>query len=131
VGFDIRTIPIDSSKESVLVLKAYLQELDTLKREVTEDMKAYRMYLAAEKIYHYVWHTFADKILEESKPILASSDGEQHWAIQSVLVEILTDSLKLLHPFMPFVTEEIWQSLPTKDTEFLMIAPWPEKDAVE
>ncbi len=92
-------------------------EFDALVKDVTNDMENYRVYLAAEKIYHYLWGRFAAEILEESK-------GKPEYA--ETLYYILENSLKLLHPFMPFVTEEIWQSLPVKDAPFLMIAKWPE-----
>jgi valyl-tRNA synthetase len=102
-----------------------LSAFETLTGEVTADIEEYRIHLAAEKIYHYAWHEFADKILEESKPILAGSDASAKESRSVLLLLLLTRVLKLLHPFMPFVTEEIYQSLPTKDSEFLMIAAWP------
>lgn len=101
------------------------QEFQLLMADITSDMNDYRLYLATEKIYHYVWHRFADEILEESKPILSGDNEEAKLSRQHTLYEILTTSLKLLHPFMPFVTEEIWTHLPKKDSEMLMVAPWP------
>ncbi len=94
--------------------------------EVAGHIDAYRMDLAADKLYHYVWHEFADKILEESKPIFTSNDDELKLSRQRVVYELFTSSLKMLHPFMPFVTEEIWQSLPYKECELLMVARWPK-----
>lgn len=99
--------------------------LDTLAQDVTADMEEYRIYMAAEKLYHYAWHELADKILEESKPILAGSDEAAKASRQALLLQLLDRTLRLLHPFMPFITEEIWQSMPTKDADFLMIAAWP------
>jgi len=104
--------------------------LKTLKDTVTEvssDIDKFNLYLAAEKSYHYVWHELADKVLEESKPILNGDDVEAKLARQQVLSECLTTSLKLLHPFMPFVTETIWQELPKelKDSDLLIVAKWP------
>lgn len=97
-------------------LNAYLvDEFNTLIRETTLDMDNYRFYLAAEKIYAYVWHRFADEIIEESK------DKEDYGA---TLYYILENSLKLLHPFMPFVTEEIWQTL-NNGEKILMVEAWP------
>jgi valyl-tRNA synthetase len=104
-----------------------LDQLRTTAEEITLHLEKFQFHLASEKAYHYVWHELADKILEESKVILAGEDVEARTARQYVLYECLTTSLKLLHPFMPFVTEVIWQNLPKKDTEFLMIAPWPQK----
>ena len=95
-------------------------------KTIPKDIDEYRVYMAAEKLYHYAWHEFADKIIEESKPILAGDDAAAKISRQALLLTLLNRTLLLLHPFMPFVTEEIYQSMPTKDTEFLMIAKWPE-----
>lgn len=92
--------------------------------EVTEDMENYRFHLASEKIYHYIWHEFADKTLEECKAILRGSDENAKKKVRFALMETFTNCLKLLHPFMPFVTEEIWQSLPDSQG-MLMVSPWP------
>ena len=102
-----------------------LDELRMLVKDVTENMDQFRFYLAAEKIYHYVWHTFADKIIEESKAKLANNDPVVKASAQKMLLEILTTSLKLLHPFMPFVTEEIYSKLPIKDKRLLIVEDWP------
>ncbi len=108
-----------------------LEQLDTISTDVAKDMDEFRYHLAIEKLYHYTWHELADKILEESKPILAESDSAAKLSRQALLITLLDRVLKLLHPFMPFVTEEIYQSMPTKDTEFLMVAKWPAKSTVE
>jgi len=102
-----------------------LAGLSSIVRAVTTDINEYRLYMAAEKAYHYVWSELADKILEESKPILNGADADAKAARQYVLYTCLTTSLKLLHPFMPFVTETIWQNLPQKDADMLIIAKWP------
>jgi valyl-tRNA synthetase len=102
-----------------------LAGLASIVREVTTDINEYRLYMAAEKAYHYVWSELADKILEESKPILTGADTDAKAARQYVLYTCLTTSLKLLHPFMPFVTETIWQNLPQKDADMLIVAKWP------
>lgn len=90
-------------------------EFDTMALDVTKDIEEDRIYLAAEKLYHYVWDRFAAQILEESKGKLEYSAS---------LYYILKNSLKLLHPFMPFITEEIWGSLPENKT-LLMVEAWP------
>jgi len=102
------------------------EQFETLTKDVTIDIEEYRIYLAAEKLYHYAWHEFADKLIEESKPILAGSEASAKASRQVFLMTVLDRLLKLLHPFMPFVTEEIYQSMPTKDAQFLMTAKWPE-----
>lgn len=118
---------IDLKKETNLTDndKEILARLHEVIADVTTDFENYRLYLAAEKIYHYVWHEVADKILEESKPILQGDNEAAKDSRKYVLYAILGVSLKLLHPFMPFVTEEIWAHLPEKDAEMLMIAEWP------
>jgi valyl-tRNA synthetase len=90
-------------------------------------LENYRLYLASEKLYHYFWHTFADIIIEESKEALNGNDSAVRESKQKMLYEILTISLKALHPFIPFITEEIWSSLPHTDSEMLLIADWPSK----
>lgn len=97
--------------------------------DVTSEIEKYNLYLAGEKAYHYVWSEFADVILEESKEILAGSDINARESRQVVLMECLTTSLKMLHPFMPYVTETIWQELikVNKTTGMLMVAKWPSK----
>jgi len=108
-----------------------LSACDALASDVTADIEEYRVYLAAEKIYHYVWHELADKIIEESKPILAGTDTAARASRARFLLALLDRVLRLLHPFMPFITEEIYQSLPTKDAPFLMVAKWPSSNALE
>lgn len=93
--------------------------------EVTKDVEEYRLYMAAEKLYHYVWHELADRILESSKPLLMGEDGIEKASRQATLRYLLKNVLILLHPFMPFVTEEIWRSLPESGDTFLMVTPWP------
>ncbi len=105
--------------------QALLRALDELLSDVTKDIEEYRVYLAAEKLYHYAWHELADKILEESKPLLQGGDAALKTSRQALLLALLTRLVKALHPFMPFLTEEIYQSLPTKDAELLMVAAWP------
>jgi valyl-tRNA synthetase len=105
-----------------------LSELKALIKAVESHFTNYRVDLAGEAIYQYAWHRFADEIIEESKLITQSTDSERVLSRQYVLKEILVTLLKLLHPFMPFVTEAIWQELPKsyKDNELLMVAKWPK-----
>ncbi len=104
-----------------------LQNFESLAQDVTADLEGYRPHLAAEKIYHYVWHTLADEILEASKPILSDTDTPSVVASRKALLQaLLAGSLRLLHPFMPFVTEEVWQSMPG-DKNFLMVSAWPAR----
>lgn len=125
-GEDLTKTPALNQKDATL-----LSECTALLADITNDFEKYQLYLASEKLYHYVWHTLADKILEESKLILAGDDVEARRSRQYTLYTLLTTSLKMLHPFMPFITEEIWQSLPArlphKESDILMAARWPEK----
>jgi valyl-tRNA synthetase len=105
--------------------KKILETFRVLATDVTKDIDEYRFYLAGEKLYHYVWHELADKLLEESKAILKGSDATASGSRSTLLNTILVDSLKLLHPFMPFITEEIWSSVPKKESDLLMVARWP------
>jgi valyl-tRNA synthetase len=100
-----------------------LKQFNALIKKVTKLMDSFRFYLAAEILYHYFWHTFADKILEENKEKLK---GPQRKASQKLLLVILKESLKMLHPFMPFLTEEIYQKLPGPKLKSIMIEAWPK-----
>lgn len=127
----VLTHTIDTDRSSTPTLSSRDTEiLATLRAtvaEVSNEIDKFNLYLAGEKAYHYIWHELADKVLEESKPILTGDDTAARQARQYVLTECLITSLKLLHPFMPYVTEAVWQQLPEamKDTELLMVAPWP------
>ena len=106
-----------------------LKKLNTEISFVTRHIEKYRMDLAAERLYHYVWHDVADKILEDSKKIFETGKKEDIQSRKQVLYTILVTSLKLLHPFMPFVTETIWKNVPNgfmKDEKLIMISKWPE-----
>ena len=102
-----------------------IEDVENLAKDVTKDIETFRYYIAGEKLYHYSWHTFADSTLEESKSILQGDDVKTKKARVHALYTSLCVQIKLLHPFMPFVTEEIWQALPHKDADFAMIAKWP------
>jgi len=99
--------------------KTYIDEWQILVSEITKELEEYKLYLVGEKLYHFFWHRFADVIIEECKKDLNASS-------QYTLLFLLQEQLKTLHPFMPFITEEIWKSIPDKDSEILMIAHWPE-----
>ena len=88
-------------------------------------MQNYRFYLAGEKLYGYFWHTFADVIVEDSKKQIFGDNEKDKQSSKWVIWTILTTMIKALHPFMPFVTEEIWGMLPIKDKKMLMIEKWP------
>lgn len=110
-------------------------EAGLISKQVSDNIDNFRLDLAADVLYHFVWHRFADEIIEGSKSILKGG-GEAAASRRYTLYAILIISLKLLHPFMPFVTEAIWQQLPQpssakgyrgamKDSDMLMVAKWP------
>jgi len=106
--------------------KKTLRYLKGFTKEITRLMESFRFYKAAEKIYHYFWHNFCDQIIEEQKPRLQGKDKKDRSRSQYLLLEILKTNLKLLHPFIPFITEEIYQKLPIKNKKkCLMIEDWP------
>ena len=104
--------------------KWVLSKLNTLSREVCENLDKYELGIAAAKIYDFIWDTYCDWYIELTKPRLNSGDAAKNRSAQQVLLYVLTEILKLLHPFMPFITEEIWQALP-HDGEALMIERYP------
>jgi len=103
--------------------KGLNKEIDDLIKEITKEMNEYKFYLVGEKIYQYTWARFADVILEDSKKIISSGTDEEIVSRKQFLINTLEKILKILHPFMPFVTEEIWQTM-GKD-RLLMIEEWP------
>ena len=105
--------------------KWVLSKLNTLIREVTDNMEAYELGVASAKIYDFIWDTYCDWYIELTKARLYGEDEEAKLAAQNVLCYVLLRVLELLHPFMPFITEEIWQALP-HEGDFLIQAQWPE-----
>ena len=105
--------------------KWVLSKLNTLIAEVTENMDKYELGVAIQKIYDFVWDTYCDWYIELTKARLYSEDADRKQTAIQVLLYILDQILRLLHPFMPFITEEIWQSLP-HEGEALIVANWPE-----
>lgn len=105
--------------------KQILDQLEAITQEITSHLDAFQFYLAAEKLYHYFWHTFADTIIEQAKPRLAGEDKNDAAAATYILYAILERCLILLHPFMPFATETIWQEAGFGSTKGLLITtPW-------
>ena len=105
--------------------KWILSKLNTLITEVTENMDKYELGVAVQKIYDFIWDSYCDWYIELTKARLYSEDADRKQTAIQVLVYVLDQILRLLHPFMPFITEEIWQSLP-HEGEALIVAQWPE-----
>ena len=107
--------------------KWVLSKLNTLIKEVTENMDAYELGVASAKVYDFIWDTYCDWYIELTKARLYGENEKSKLAAQKVLVYVLDQFLRLLHPFMPFITEEIWQAIP-HEGKFLMLADWPKYD---
>ena len=111
--------------------KWILSKLNRVIPEVTENMDKYELGVAAQKVYDFIWDDYCDWYIELTKSRLQGEDQTAKENAQKVLCYVLTETLKLLHPFMPFITEEIWQALPRQpgsghDGDFLMLQKWPE-----
>ncbi len=112
-----------------------LKNFNLFKKRITDYLENYKFYLAGDELYHYFWHSFADRIIEERKNTLYGEKNATRASAQKLLYALLSEQLKLLHPFMPFVTEEIWSMMPkprheigvpTETSGLLMIAEWPK-----
>ncbi len=106
------------------------EELAGLLKEITKDMEEYKLYLASEKLYEYFWHVFADVLIERSKKKIQEDKNAD--SARALILSHLTSLLKALHPFMPFVTEEIWSLIPGSvkggglpSAKLLMVEKWP------
>ena len=104
--------------------KWILSKLNDLTKEVCENMDSFELGVAAGKIYDFIWDSYCDWYIELTKPRLNGEDEEAKLSAQKVLLYVLTEILKLIHPFIPFITEEIWQSLPHEGTA-LMLERYP------
>ncbi len=108
------------------IIKRWHNTLEYVTKNIDHQEHNYRFDLAGEELYHFVWHQFADEYLEYSKEDLYSNSEEKKKRKLSVLRYIYYDILKTLHPFMPFVTEEIWQRFPHKNNRPLIVTSWPQ-----
>jgi valyl-tRNA synthetase len=99
--------------------KRILNELEETKKDVTKSIENYRFGQAAEDLYKFIWHKFADKYIEHAKT--------RREEAQPILEKVFEESLQLLHPFMPFITEDLWQRLPNKKVRSIMVSSWPNK----
>ena len=104
--------------------KWILSKVNTLAKDVTENMDKYEMGIAVQKVYDFIWEEFCDWFIEMVKPRLYSEADETKGAALWTLRTVLTNALKLLHPFMPFITEEIYCTL-CPEEESIMISSWP------
>ncbi len=111
------------SKNDLELIKAR-EEMVT---EISKEMNEMKFHLASEKLYSYIWHTFADEIVEDSKKVALEGTDEEKISRKQFVSDTLTVILKCLHPFMPFVTEELWSIIPRNDKQLLIVSAWPKK----
>ena len=108
--------------------KWILSKFNTLVAEVTANLDKFELGLAVSKLYDFIWDVFCDWYIELAKIKLNGENEQEKATARAVLVYVFSETLKLLHPFMPFITEEIWQTLPHSG-ETIMTAPWPQFNA--
>ena len=119
---DVSGLPEELQLEDRWILSKY----NRLSREVTENIDRYELGIAVQKLYDFIWDDFCDWYIEIVKPRLSDKENiSRNEAAQKVLVFVLSNTMKLLHPFMPFITEAIWQALP-HDGQSVMVSVWPE-----
>ena len=120
-GKDVKCeLPSDLALEDKWIVSLF----NTLAKEVTDNLEKFELGVAVAKLYDFIWDVFCDWYIEIAK-IRLQKDGAEAQNARQVLVWVMSNTLKLLHPFMPFITEEIWQTLP-HDGESIMISAWPE-----
>ena len=108
--------------------KWIVSKYNRLVKEVTENLDKFELGIAVSKLYDFIWDSFCDWYIELVKPRLFDKGSESATSAQYVLTYVLSNTMKLLHPFMPFITEEIWQHLP-HEGESIMISEFPKYDA--
>ena len=116
---------IETAKKEEVQRRKEIKEIEILKAEVTAHIQDFEFHLAAEKLYHYIWHRLADEIIEQEKERQRSGSAESLIELTesyALLEYLLLESLKMLHPFMPFITEEIWQIF--RPGTMLMVEHW-------
>ena len=122
-GFDESFAP--SAEDYTLADKWILEEYNKTVTNITNNLEKFELGEAASAVYDFIWNTYCDWYIELAKPRLYNKEGgRDRQTVQYLLVSILRHMMELLHPFMPFVTEHIWQHLP-HEGESIMVAPWP------
>ena len=117
-------IPLNPA-EFALEDKWIISKFNTLVADVTDNLEKFELGLAIQKLYDFIWDVFCDWYIEIAKSRLTGEDKKAADTARSVLTYVYTNTLALLHPFMPFITEEIWQSMPHGEGEALMVTAWP------
>ncbi len=124
LNLSLDKIELPASDKLQLEDKWILSKYNELVKEVTANLDKFELGIAVSKLYDFIWDDYCDWYIELVKPRLYEKEGERYETAQSVLAYVLTNTLKLLHPFMPFITEEIFGFLPTGE-ESIMISKWP------
>ena len=127
MNLNITENKLPEAEKLTLEDKWIVSRYNTLAKEVTENLEKFELGIAVQKLYEFIWDEFCDWYIELVKPRLYNNDNDGATEAQYVLTYVLSNTLKLLHPFMPFITEEIWQHLP-HEGESIMISSWPEYD---
>lgn len=127
MGLEEGQYELDDSERLTLADEWILSRLDTMITEITQALDKYELGIAANKIYEFTWNEYCDWYIELAKKRLYGEDAVAKQTVQKVLVKVLRDILKLLHPFMPFITEEIWGFIPHAE-DALVTSKWPEAD---
>nr|MBC8539665.1 valine--tRNA ligase [Congzhengia minquanensis] len=127
MNLTIYELCVPAASELALEDKWILDKLNRLVSEVTENLDKFELGVAVAKLYDFIWDEFCDWYIELVKPRLYDTENPTNKTAQQVLSYVLSNTLKLLHPFMPFITEEIWLSLP-HEGESIVIANWPIAD---
>ena len=127
MNLDITENKLPETKDLQLEDKWILSKYNNLVKEVTDNLDKFELGIAVQKLYDFLWDNFCDWYIELVKPRLFDKENQTGKTAQYVLTYVLSNSMKLLHPFMPFITEEIWQHLP-HDGESIMISKFPVFD---
>ena len=128
-GFDASFVP--SAEDYTLADKWIVEEYNKTVTNITNNLDKFELGEAASAVYDFIWNTYCDWYIELAKPRLYNKEGgRDRQTAQYLLVSILRHMMELLHPFMPFVTEHIWQHLP-HEGESIMVAPWPSTLSME
>lgn len=123
MGLEIDNFDLEGA-ELTLADEWILSRLNTVTEEITANLEKFELGLAADKAYDFVWNEYCDWYIELAKKRLYGEDKVAKATVQKVLVTVLKDILKLLHPFMPFITEEIWQHIPGNEGA-VIVSEWP------
>ena len=125
MNLDIDNIELPKQEDLKLEDKWILSKFNSLTKEVTDNLDKFELGVAVSKLYDFIWDNYCDWYIELVKPRLYEKEGSDKETAQKVLSFVLVGSLKLLHPFMPFITEEIFSKLPTGEKS-IMISAWPK-----